>query len=402
MLLTITTTHTPATDLGFLLHKHPERVHEIALAVGTARVFYPEASDRRCTAALLVEVDPIGLVRGRRRGKAGNSGLLGHYVNDRPYAASSFLSVAIARSFATAMGGRSKERPDLAARAIPLSARVTPLPCRGQEDLPERLFAPLGYQVSTESHLLDPALADWGASSYRTVSLSGQCRLADLLSHLYVLIPVLDADKHYWVGDDEVDKLLRRGEGWLARHPEKELIARRYLKRQAHLTREALARLADDQSEDSDRAREARADEEQTLERPIRLHDLRLETVSAALRAGPARRVLDLGCGEGRLLQMLLRDPQFIEIVGLDTSVRALERARDRLRLERMAPRQRARIQLLHGALTYRDQRLAGYDAAAAVEVVEHLDPPRLAAFERVVFACARPGKLVLTTPNVE
>ena len=280
--------------------------------------------------------------------------------------------------------------------------RITPLPCRGQEDLPERLFAPLGYQVSTESHLLDPALADWGASSYRTVSLSGQCRLADLLSHLYVLIPVLDADKHYWVGDDEVDKLLRRGEGWLARHPEKELIARRYLKRQAHLTREALARLADDQSEDSDRAREARADEEQTLERPIRLHDLRLETVSAALRAGPARRVLDLGCGEGRLLQMLLRDPQFIEIVGLDTSVRALERARDRLRLERMAPRQRARIQLLHGALTYRDQRLAGYDAAAAVEVVEHLDPPRLAAFERVVFACARPGKLVLTTPNVE
>ena len=244
MLLTITTTITPASDLGFLLHKHPGRVQAFELSVGTAHVFYPEVSEERATAALLLEVDPVRLVRGRR-GPAGEGFALGQYVNDRPYAASSMLSVAIKEVFRTALSGRSQGRQDLADSRIPLELRVPALPCRAGADLVHRVFEPLGWQVETGSTPLDPAIPGWGDSRYLNVRLTGEVRLADALNHLYVLLPVLDDAKHYWISTDEIDKLVTAGGGWLASHPERELITRRYLSHRGEFTREALARLAD-------------------------------------------------------------------------------------------------------------------------------------------------------------
>jgi 3' terminal RNA ribose 2'-O-methyltransferase Hen1 len=403
MLLTITTTHRPATDLGFLLHKNPARAQRFDLSFGRAHVVYPEAGEDRCTAALVLDIDPVGLVRGRR-GPAGEGGLLTQYVNDRPYVASSFLSVALSNVFASAMAGRSKERPALADASIPLEARLSVVPCRGGEELLRRLFEPLGYVVAVTPHALDALTPEWGASRYFTLTLSATQRLASLLAHLYVLVPVLDDEKHYWVGDDEVDKLLRHGEGWLATHPDRALIARRYLKHRHSLVRDAIARLVSDEGtgEDDAAAAAGRDAEEITLERPSSLHEQRLELVRAVIRESGATSVLDLGCGEGRLLRRLLEERQFTRIVGMDVSHRSLEIATDRLKLDRMAPMQRERITLLHGSLVYRDDRLKGFDAAAVVEVIEHLDPPRLAAFERVAFEFARPRVVALTTPNAE
>ena len=401
MLLTITTTRAPATDLGYLLHKHPGRVQSFPLSFGQAHVFYPEATEERCTAALVLDVDPVGLFRGRR-GPSGDGGLLAQYVNDRPYVASSFLSVAIGDVFSSAISGRCKERPELPDAPLPLTATVASLPCRGGEELLRRLFEPLGYTVTAERHPLDPTFPDWGESDYFTVTLAATCRLADLLAHLNVLIPVLDNQKHYWIGDAEVEKLMRRGEGWLAAHPERELIARRYLRHRRDLVEDALARLMSGEAPDADEAAEAKDLEEAAIERRISLNEQRLGAVVAALRQSGANRVLDLGCGEGRLLRELLKDPQFTRIVGMDVSHRALEVAHDRLRLERMPSAQRERLELLHGSLMYRDRRLDGFDAVAVVEVIEHLDPPRLAAFERVLFEFARPGTVVVTTPNAE
>ena len=402
MLLTISTTHYPATDLGYLLHKNPARAQTIELSFGHAHVFYPHAEADHCTAAVLLDVDPVHLVRGRR-GPEGEGGLLAQYVNDRPYVASSFLSVAISKLFGAAMGGRSKERPELAATAVPLEARLVVLPCRGGEDFLRRLFEPLGYEVVAQSHVLDETMPEWGDSRYFTVTLRGTKRLAELLSHLYVLVPVLDDEKHYWVGDDEVEKLVRVGEGWLAVHPERDLIARRYLKHRRSLVRDAISRLVTEEEPDTEATAPLAHDaEEGALERPLSLAEQRLATVLAALRSSGAASVVDLGCGEGRLLRMLLEDRQFTKIVGMDVSYRALELAMDRLALERMPDRQRARISLVHGSLMYRDARLAGFDAAVVVEVIEHLDPARLAAFERVVFEFARPETVVVTTPNAE
>jgi 3' terminal RNA ribose 2'-O-methyltransferase Hen1 len=401
MLLTITTTHRPATDLGYLLHKNPARPQSFPLSFGQAHLFYPEAGPERCTAALLLEVDPVGLVRDRQ-GPAGEGHSLEQYVNDRPYVASSFLSVALAQVLGSALAGRSKERPDLAETPLPLQARLAVLPCRGGEGLLRRLFEPLGYAVTAHRHPLDERFAEWGEGPYYTVELTAQCRLHELLSHLYVLVPVLDDDKHYWVSADEVEKLLRHGEGWLAAHPEREQIARRYLKHQHRLARAALARLAEEDEPDPDAAAAEHAGQEAALEERLSLNEQRLGAVTAVLRECGARRVLDLGCGEGRLIRALLKEKTIEQIVGVDVSCRTLQVARERLHFDRLPPAQQKRVALLQGALTYRDSRLVGYDAAAVVEVVEHLDPPRLAAFERVLFEFARPATVVLTTPNAE
>ncbi len=322
-------------------------------------------------------------------------------MNDRPYTASSLLSVAIAQVYGSALAGTCKERPELARTAIPLEAKISALPCRGGETLLRNLFEPLGYAVSVEHHPLDSQFPAWGESAYYTVTLTHTIRLADMLSHLYVLIPVLDDEKHYYVGDDEVEKLLRHGEGWLSAHPQKALITRRYLRHVHALTREALARLVTE-TPDVEAVEVQHAAEEAIAESRINLHQQRLGAVVSVLKNSGARRVLDLGCGEGKLLSLLLKEPQFTQILGMDVSYRSLEVAADKLNFERMPPLQRQRITLTHGSLMYRDPRLNGYEAAACVEVIEHLDPPRLAAFERVVFEFARPQVVVITTPNRE
>lgn len=397
MLLTLTTTHRPATDLGYLLHKHPDRFQSFDLSFGKAHVFYPHANAERCVACLLLDVDPIGMVRGNRFGQ---DSLLAQYVNDRPYVASSFMSVAIAQVFGSAMQGRSNDRPHLAQTPLPLAARIDVLPVRGSEGLLHRVFEPLGYSVEAMRHPLDERFAQWGEGPYFSVNLAATKTLSELLTQLYVLIPVFDNHKHYFVGDDELEKLLEKGSGWLASHPEREQIARRYLRHRSSLYREALARLVDE--EPLEDAEESTTDNEDALERTVSLNDERHGTVLAALRASGARSVLDLGCGEGKLLKDLLADRQFERILGMDVSLRSLEIAERRLRLDDLPPRQAERIKLIHGSLIYRDHRLSGFDAAAVVEVIEHLDPPRLSALERVLFEFARPKTIVVTTPNRE
>jgi 3' terminal RNA ribose 2'-O-methyltransferase Hen1 len=401
MLLTITTTHRPATDLGYLLGKNPSRSQSFDVAFGQVHVFYPVAREDHCTVALLLDIDPIGLVRGRR-GPVGDAGLLGQYVNDRPYVASSFLSVAIAAVFGSGMKGYTKDRPELAETAIPLTAQISVLPCRGGESFLRKLLEPLGYSVECRQLALDNRFPEWGESSYFSVTVSANCRLKDLLTHLYVLLPVLDNDKHYWVGSEEIQKLLDRGAGWLEKHPEREQIVSRYLKRRGYLVREALARLVADEDVTPEETEEARGSEEQALEAPLSLNEQRIGAVLSVLRDSGAKRVLDLGCGEGRLLQALFKDKAFQRIVGVDVSTRALEIAKTRLDLDRMPEVQRSRIELLQGALTYRDKRFEGLDAACAIEVIEHLELSRLPAFERVVFEFARPPMIVITTPNAE
>lgn len=405
MLLTITSTHQPATDLGYLLHKNPFKAQTFFISFGKAHVFYPEATESRCTVALLVDIDSVGLVRSRR-GPSGEGGLLDQYVNDRPYVASSFLSVAIGDVFRSAIAGRSTDRPELTELEIPLEASLPAVPCRGGEKLLRSLFEPLGYSVIANRLPLDEAFPGWGESPYFTVTIRASKRLSELLSHLYVLIPVLDNDKHYWVAEEEVEKLLRHGGDWLAAHPERDQIMRRYLKHQKSLSRMALERLVVDgeagESETQTSLGTKSSEREAALEARLSLNDQRMQSVLSEVRRLGADTVLDLGCGEGKLLSAILKERKITRLVGLDVSIKALEYAAERLNLDRLPAAVRNKVELLHGSLTYRDKRLSHFDVATVIEVIEHLDTGRLAAFERVLFEFAKPKAAIVTTPNVE
>lgn len=393
MYFSVSTTHRPAADLGYLLMKHPDRVHEAELGFGHAVVFFPEAGSERCEAVLALDIDPVALVRGKGK----TEGLEDQYVNDRAYAASSFLSVALNRVYRSAMAGQSRERPGLAALLIPLELVIKPLPVNGPPGLVRDLFEPLGWTVD-----IVPLPGEAASSRYVELRLKGSLRLRDALSHVYVLVPVLDDEKHYWAGDDEVEKLLLKGEAWLSSHPARDLIARRYLKNRRDLTQVTLARLSRDMAVPFAAAGPSQDSRENTFEAPLRLHDRRLDTVAALLVKSGARRVADLGCGDGRLIEHLVRHDQFETIIGLDASTRVLERAMRRLKLGQPGGPKEGRVVLLHGALTYRDARWQAAEAAALVEVVEHLDPDRLAAMTAVVFGAARPTAVIVTTPNAD
>ena len=401
MLLTISTTHQPATDLGYLLAKHPDRHQSFELAFGTASVFYPEASEERCTAALLLNIDQVGLTRSK---KPGTPPQQDHYVNDRAYVASSYLALALNKVFRSAAAGTCREKPDLASTPLPLEARMPAAPDRANRSLVKRLFEPLGYQVEAERPDLDPRFQEWGKSPYVNLTLSHTITLRELLNHLYVLLPVLDGEKHYYVSDDEVEKLVRFGEGWLFSHPERELISQRFLKNQRGLVRDALdqipAPVQAETGEETGEEQERREQNENRLETPMKLAEQRTLAIIQELRKANAKSVLDLGSGEGRLTLALLKDPGFRAVTALETSHRALEIAARRVK--RLPAEQQDRASFLHGSLTYRDERLKDQDAAALMEVIEHIDPSRLGAFEDAVFAHARPGTVVITTPNRE
>lgn len=402
MLLKITTTHQPATDLGYLLHKHPDKCQSVSLSHGQAHIFYPESTTEQTSICLLLDIDPISLVRGVRN-LSGKGFALGHYVNDRPYVSSSFMSVAISKAFSTAMNGRCKDKPGLVDQALPLTVQLSVVSApAGGESLIRSLFEPLGYDVQCTRYTLDPKFPEWGDSRYYTLVLNNELSLKDLLSHLYVLLPALDNDKHYYVGEREIEKLLKKGKGWLENHPEKEQITSRYLLHFKSLKRMALSQLVAAEEAEEKQTEELSEEVKVQREKKERLHDKRLKTVFNQIKATGAKKVLDLGCGEGKLIRLFLRSSQFTEIAGMDISYSELTKAKDRLHWDSLAPKQKERIKLFQGSLTYRDQRLAGYDAAALVEVIEHLEQDRLQALERVVFECAQPKMVVVTTPNQE
>lgn len=402
MILTITYRGENTTDLGFLLHKNPDRAQKFDLNFGSAYVFYPQASYEITTAALLLDINPIDLARGKPDSREGG---LFDYVNDRPYVASSFMSTAINKVFTTAMSGRCDKKPELADKELDLEANITMLPCKGSKELINKIFCPLGYEVSYETFLLDENFMDWGESSYVNLRLSAKKRLCDLLNHLYVLIPVFDVRKHYWITNDEVEKLLKHGEGWLSTHPEKNLIAYRYLKSKKSLVSKAIDKLTEDLNENNEDDVIPEVDKnnlstQQAIKKP--LNDTRLETIAAAVIASGAKRVIDLGCGEGKLISLLLTSSKMQKIAGVDVSVACLERAKDRLKIDYLPEYKKEKLEFMHGSLIYKDSRFSGYDVACVVEVIEHLDLSRLSAFERVLFEFASPPVIFLSTPNAE
>ena len=396
MLLTITYEGTNTQELGYLLHKNPERAQQFELSYGKAYVFYPEVSDTRTTAALLLDIDSLDLARGKIGSRDGG---LFDYVNDRPYASTSFMSTAVVRIFGTAMNGKCDKNQKLADTPLKLTACLYSLKDNGDTELAKEMFEPLGYTVTAQRTKLDDSFPEWGISPYIDLTISGTVKLSELLNHIYVLIPVFDKQKHYYISEDEIQKLLDHGEGWLAEHPYREKITRRYFTARKSYARKALDILLSDEIINDDNT-----DDTENTETEIRtpLNTQRMETVKNAVLASGASSVIDLGCGECRLTSLLLNEQQIKKVTACDVSVSELEKAAQRLHLDRMQPYRKNKLTLMQASLTYRDKRFEGYDCACVIEVIEHIEPLRISAFERAVFEFAAPKTVILTTPNRE
>lgn len=398
MLLTITLKGENTQDLGYLLHKNPYRPQWFDLSFGKAYVFYTELSDNRTTAAMLLDINPVDLARGKLGCKDGG---LFDYVNDRPYVASSFMSSAIVNVFGTAMNGKCAKRQELADTPLELEATVHMLPCRGDDTLPKEIFEPLDYTVEVKSTVLDEKFPEWGESCYIDLTVSGKVKMSDLLNHLYVLIPVFDKQKHYYVSEDEIDKLMKHGDGWLNSHPAKNKIIRRYFDMRKSYASKAIGKLIETETQD-DTEPELPTMQSETKEKKTPLNTLRMEAVKNAVLESGAQSVIDIGCGEGKLTGMLLHEQQIKRVTAADVSVHVLEKAKQKLHYDRMSPYKKNKLTLMQASLTYKDKRFSGHDAACVIEVIEHLDTQRISAFERVLFEYASPHTVILTTPNKE
>ncbi|MCL1839207.1 MAG: 3' terminal RNA ribose 2'-O-methyltransferase Hen1 [Propionibacteriaceae bacterium] len=379
-------------DLSYLLFKHPDRVQEFNLGYAKATLWFPHAQPGRYQVALLVDIDSVALAKSKRFQRRDHE--LGTYINDRPYAASSLLSVAIARVFGSALKGQEPaERPHAAQAPRHLTIQLPSVRLQlakfsaatAPTDLIVELFEPLGWEVKVKTTPREDSLT-------ATVILEGVMTLSSALASLYVLLPVLDRSKHYWVDETEITKLLRYGESWLPQHPRRDYITGQYLAQQRDLIAGANQLL--------DEARGYADEPEPHSVQPPRLAKARIAAIIAALKASGAKKVLDLGCGEGRLILEMAKDSYFTQVVGADVSTSALKRAERSL--AQLAPRQSERVKLIQASATYQDARFANFDAIVLAEVIEHLDPNRLYGLEKTVFEKATPKCVLVTTPNAE
>ena len=399
MYLQINTNDNDAQLLGYLLHKHPDNYQTKALNFGTAHMFYTDNTATYCTFNLVLEINSVALSRNAHKNNFKASFKLADYVNDRPYVASSFLTTAISKVLRSTMNGICNEKPELVQKQWPLTITINAVKSKKGVSEIHRFFEPLGYQVETETQLLDPQFEAWGMSPYFKLTLRGNKTLNEVLTHLYVLLPVLDNNKHYFVNQDEVNKLLDKGGDWLKDHPAKTIITNKYLQHRKSYTRLAFEQLM---QKNNDPENETKQEAETAIEQKIPIHDVRLNTVAETLKNLNISTVADLGCGDGKLIRRLMKHAQFTKIIGMDASFQSIEMAKRRLKLEQLPVRLQEKLTLIQGALTYRDARIEGVDAVALVEVIEHLDEHRLEALEQVIFECIQPKYAVLTTPNSE
>ncbi len=409
MILTITYHGKNTQDLGYLLYKNPYRPQSVELPMGKAHIFFPDISDEKTTVALMLELDPLLLSKGKPG--TGEAGLF-DYVNDRPYVSSSFMSGAMVKAFGTAMTGRCDSRQDLADSELQLEACVYMLPVRGDKSLIKRFWEPLGYDVDYDTFPIDERFPSWGESPYVNLHLKGKKKLSELLNQLYVLIPVFDLQKHYYVSEAEIGNLIKHGGDWLRNHPDMEYIARRYFSMAKSYAKIAIERLSGKEDDIFDTEMSGNnihtnvyssahpIEEQDGSKDQAPLDKMRLETVKYEVLRSGAHSVIDIGCGEGKLLALLIGESQIEKLAGTDVSLDALAKANKRMEHVMIAERQREKLSIFQGSLMYKDDRFLGYDTACVIEVIEHVEPEKLPVLEDILFGATAPGTVIITTPN--
>lgn len=376
MLFTLRVTGPQAADLAVLIDKSPDKLHSTRLPFGMAHVFFPEVASDAATMALVLDVEAVHWTsNGSSDGFATTN--------------SAMMSVAISRALGTALAARAPQRPELVSAVLPVEVCLSSLAVkRGSTDA-QALFGPLGYDVTVEETACGSSVATDEDLVRQTVRLKKLCPLYEVLSHLYVLGPLLDGHVRDRVLDGERESLLVHAEGAARGHASSERIMSAHAARRTSETALAFRRLAAVDSVGAQTTGEG-------LSQLSQLDDARADAIVLELREAAAHTVVDLGCGDGKLLARLVREKALTKIVGFDVAHLALEAAASRMKLDRRGAKKSERIDLWHGSLYYSDARLSGFDAAVLADVVQYLPQERLAEMERVVFQQACPNTVVV------
>lgn len=404
MFLSIAVSGEHAPDLGFVLYKHPGRFFEKSASKGRVTGGFTENREDFAEFTLAVEIDPVERVRGVNWDRG-----IASYVEPMPFLAASHMSQALSQALGSAMNGvlGSKDPViDTRVKAAgvkpwPLTIKVGAVRCSPY--MIESLFSELGWSVEIESHNLDvPGVSEDDDRPLHVFTLKGEATVSDALTQLYVLLPVLDPSRHYFYDESEARKLFEKGGDWLKGHSSRDLIISRYLSKSKELR--GYARQLFGNFQEKKDLDELIAETEELMRDwddpdDTSPHQQRHSQIIRDVVSWGARSVIDLGCGEGRLLERLVRIAPDMRVVGIEPSAREIERARKRLS-NNPGKNLDPRVEFVHGSAMYGDERFKDFDAAILSEVIEHVDEDRLSLLARSVFGIMAPRRVVITTPN--
>ncbi|WIM41190.1 3' terminal RNA ribose 2'-O-methyltransferase Hen1 [Paenibacillus sp. PK4536] len=416
MYLTIKATGTHASMISHLLAKNPNNLYDRTEKGARIRLVYTSFQPEETEVLLFVTPDPIDLVKG-----SPDHYDITQYINDRELVVSSLFCSYIRPALGTALNGKPKaDYIDWVEHPFTLHMSMGPVASDLPDSMIESLFQPLGYEVQMERGEIDYSFDLKNRSTVRHIQISGQQTLQHMLRQLYILIPVLDNYKHYYISDDEIERLQRYGEGWLSTHPQHDLIIKRSL-RFAPLIKEYEQKVAKNeditnvstelsthQAEASEMKSELSEDQDkqydsnQTEPPVIRLNELRYRAIVEQVSQLPQhKQIVDFGAGEGKLSVRLGEIEGVEQIWAVEPSMQSQLRAIDRFaklegRTDYVIP------VVTTGSLFYRDERWVDQDVIILCEVIEHINEVRLPQVIHTLFTDYRPQTLIMTTPNRE
>ncbi|MBW4084382.1 3' terminal RNA ribose 2'-O-methyltransferase Hen1 [Paenibacillus sp. S150] len=412
MHLIIRVTGAGAGMLSRLLAKNPDNLYDRMEKEARVRIAFTASSEQEAEAVIYVTPDPVELVKGAS--SAHND--ITQYINDREFVVSSLFCTYIRSALGTALNGKTKEAYlPWVNRKLALELTFGPVASNLPDHALEDLFIPLGYEVVLERGDAAYAFELKSRSSVRYIKLKGIQTLQTALRQLFVLIPALDDYKHYYISDDEVDKIRRYGDGWLENHPQRALILKRTLRFAG-----AIKHYEDQMAGDGQQAENGASGEAPGIAEPFaapaeasagtgaaeapkaRLNDLRYAAIADTVERLAARRsIVDFGSGGGKLSARLSSVPGVQEIKAVEPSAAAQLRAMDRF--AKLEGRPGAIVpEPVTGSLFYYDEALRGKDVMILCEVIEHIDERRLNRVMETIFHEYAPGTLIITTPNKE
>lgn len=380
MQLTIQASGDNVKAISYLLSKNPSNLYERNHKGHLVRLFYSKFTETELEVTIFVTPDPIELIKNNS-----NSYDITHYINDREFAVSSIFCSFIRSALGTALNGQPKEEHiKWVDHPFPFTFEFGPVVSTLTDEKLMNLFEPIGYEVTINRPEIEYSIPIKTKSSARYISIKGMKTLQEGLRHLFVLIPVIDNYKHYFIDEKEIEKLERYGEGWLEQHPLRDLIYRQALRFKE------IYSLVENSSKDEKKIEPVKK---------VRLNELRYEKIVNTVSEMKPRSVVDFGSGEGKLSVQLGFVEGITEILAVEpsesASLKALERFNKVKNKEKFV-----NPELLWGSLFYYDERLKDKDVIILCEVIEHIDESRLPKAMDTLLHDYQPGALIITTPN--